>query len=49
MNRVVKWGLIVFAAWLVIKDPHAAAHFVQKAGAFASQAASSFATFASSI
>jgi hypothetical protein len=49
MNRVVKWGLLAFAAWWVIKDPTAAGQFIHKAGALASQAASSLATLVSSI
>jgi hypothetical protein len=49
VNRVVKWCLIVFAAWWVIKDPAAAGQFVHKAGTFATQAASSLASFVTSI
>lgn len=49
MNRVVKWGLIGFAAWWAIKDPTAAGQFVHKAFALASQAAASLATLVSSI
>lgn len=49
MNKAVKWVIVVFIAWWVIKDPTAATSAVHKLGGIATQAASSVAQVLSSI
>lgn len=49
MSKVVKWTIVVFLAWWVIKDPTAAGAEVGKLAAFATHAAGSLATAISSI
>lgn len=49
MSKVVKWVIVVFVAWWVIKDPTAAGAEVGKLAALASHAAGSLATAISSI
>ena len=49
MSRIAKWALVAFAAWWVIKDPSSAGTAVSNLAGFATHAASSFASFISSI
>lgn len=49
MNKVVKWLIVAFAVWWVVKDPSGAAAAAHKAVAFGGQAANSLATLISSV
>jgi hypothetical protein len=49
VTTIAKWALIAFAAWWVIKDPSSAGTAVQHLAGFATTAATSFASFVSSI
>ena len=49
MSTPVRWLLIVFVAWWVIKDPTSAAHMVSRIGDFATHAATSLTAALSSI
>ena len=49
MNNFVKWGLIAFAVWWVVKDPTSAGHAASNFGDFLTRAATSLTTALSSI
>ena len=49
MSKIIKWGILIFVVWWVIKDPTAASAEAQKIAGFASQAATSLSAVVSSI
>ena len=49
MNKAVKWLIVAFVVWFVVKDPSGAATAAHKVLAFGGQAATSLAGFITSI
>jgi hypothetical protein len=49
LGNIVKWALIVFAVWWIVKEPTNAAHLVHNIGTALSNAANGLSSFFTSI
>jgi hypothetical protein len=49
MSRLIKWGVVAFAVWWIVKDPTSAGHAASNFGDFLTRAATSLTTAIASI
>lgn len=45
MKKALKWGAVIFAAWLIVQQPVQAAHLMHGAGYLLDKAATGFSAF----